>query len=702
MLVRYSLAAHRLHQVHRRTRGSDLRRLFLVATVIVFLLSSLSLPPVAAVAIGSLPAVSGLSPAELPQDMLIFDRNGALLADIGDQGDHRIVVTLAQVSPAMVDATLAIEDRSFYRNVGIDFQGILRAALANLTHHRILEGASTITQQLARQVFIGPNPPPTLQRKLREAMIAIALTRHYTKAQILELYLNTTYYGNQAYGVEAAARTYFHTTAHDLTLAQAALLAGIPSAPSAYNPVLHPQSAKERQEEVLGAMARLGFVTAQQAVRGAAEHVAVFPPENSIVAPHFVDYVLETLRRDLRIQPGDRRGYRVITSLDLGLQRRAEEVVRDQVGQMGDYYNFHDAALVSLNPKSGEVLAMVGGVDSSGSGGQINMATSATRQTGSAFKIFTYTAALETRQISMASPILDEPLVFPIGGGVDGYAPYAPRNYDLRFHGLLPAKMALGNSLNLPALKVELRTGIPAILSAARRMGATTLTRDDSTYWWSLTLGAYPVPVIDMAAGAATLAAMGTYHRPTAVLAVTDATGDQLFADDPAARTWQAVSPQVSFIMAAILSDDRNRCMEFGCHGDLTLPGRHVAAKTGTSEEFRDNWTLGFTPSLVTVVWVGNPDYSRLSHNSTGIVGAAPIWHRFMTRALAGTPDEWYPAPPGLLQVGDDYFLPGTEHLPPMLSGPWPRCPFSSYDPYRLTYAQMLVAGVPCTLGKPS
>src|SRR5206468_4226979 len=306
----------------------------------------------------------------------------------------------------------------------------------------------------------------------------------------------------------------------------------------------------------------------------------------------------------------------------------------------------------------------------------IDMATSPTRQVGSAFKVFTYTAAIADRKATMSSPVLDAPLAFPMGGPNNG--PYVPQNYDLRWHGVLPLKIALGNSLNIPGIKAELYTGIPAVLNVARRMGVTTLTQPDSTYGPSLTLGSYPVPVIEMALGAATLADLGIRREPTAILSISDALGHPIYDYDPSQNTFQAVSPQVAFIMGAMLSDDRNRWMEFGAGGDLTLPGRQVAAKTGTSQDFRDNWTLGYTPTLATAVWVGNPDGTPLSHSSTGIVGAAPIWHQFMNAALRGVPDQWYAAPDGVNQVGGDYFLPGTEHLPPVLAGPWPLGPQSS------------------------
>jgi len=698
----------------RRRSRADLRRILLLALIVVLLLPVMGIPALAAGAVGPLPAVSGLSSNGLEQDTLIYDRHGALLADIGKAGDHRIVVPLNYISPLLVKATLATEDRSFYSNSGVDLPGIFRAAVADYTHHHINQGGSTISQQLVKQVYIGPNPPPTIQRKLKEAVLAIELNRQYSKNQILEMYLNTIYYGSQTYGIEAAARSYFQTNAHDLSLAQASMLAGLPQAPTQYNPLLNFPSAKKRQAQVLEAMVGEKFITPAQAQAAYATKLQVSPPINKFEAPHFVDYVLKTLAgKPYNISSGDRRGFRVYTSLDLNLQHVAEGIIREQIAQKGNFYNFHDAALVSMDPKTGEILAMVGGDDYNRPGGQYNFAYDVQRQPGSSFKIFTYTAAIESRKVNMLSPILDDPMVFPIGGDqagryLPGFAPYAPLNYDLRFHGTVPLKLAMGNSLNIPALKTELRTGIPAVVDMAHRMGISCLglpcdpNRDASFYGPSLTLGGYEVRLADMATAVSTLGDMGIRHREAPIISIKDGLGKEVFTYDPKANEFRAIDPAVAFIIASIMSDDRNRCLEFGCHGDLTLPGRLVGAKTGTTQSFKDNWTVGFTPTLATAVWVGNPDNKPLSHNSTGIVGAAPIWHKFMVQALASTPAQWYPVPAGIHQVGENYFLPGTENLPALLAQPWPVCHLpANYNPYSLTSAQTVVDGVPCVINAP-
>ena len=691
------LFQRRLRLLREGQKRSRVRRVIILTALLIFALPVLAVPALAAESVGSLPAVDGLSSSGLKQDMLIFDRHGTLIDDIGDHGDHRIVVPLKSISPFVRDATIAIEDRTFYNNNGIDYGGIARAAVADYTHHHIDQGGSTISQQLVKQVFIGPNPPPTIQRKLREAALAVDLNSRYSKEQILEMYLNTIYYGSQSYGIEAAARAFFHNTSHDLTLGQAAMLAGLPQAPTQNSPLVNPTQARARQQEVLDAMLAQKMITPHQERAAENEKLQAFYPSNPLLAPHFVDYVLQVLAQQFHIRPSDRKGYRVYTTLDMNLQNLAETVVRNQINSQGTYYDFHDGALVAMDPRNGQVLAMVGGADYYRPGGQINMATSTTRQPGSSFKMFTYTAAIESGRLNMVSPILDQPMVFPTGGGSDGLKPWAPLNYDKRFHGTVPLKMAMGNSLNIPAVKVELLTGIPAVLDMARRMGVTSLTAND--YGKSLTLGGYGVSPLDMATGASTLATLGVRHRPAPITHIQDGLGKTIFNYDPAKNEFRAVSQQVAFIIDSIMSDDRNRCMEFGCGGDLTLPGRHVGAKTGTTQDFRDNWTVGFTPSLAAAVWVGNAYWHPLAHNSTGIVGAAPIWHQFMMQALAGQPDEWYGVPAGVDQVGSNFYLPGTEALPATLAAPWPTCRFGSYNPYTLTDAMQIVDGLPCILG---
>ena len=363
---------------------------------------------------------------------------------------------------------------------------------------------------------------------------------------------------------------------------------------------------------------------------------------------------LERTYGDGLVQQG---GLTVVTSLDWRLQAIAEQQVRSQVEALRAHH-VSDGSLVAIDPRTGGVLAMVGSAGLDVPGGQYDMAL-VPRQPGSAFKIFTYTAGIESGKITMGSWILDAPVRVPLSDG----SFYQPHNYDGSYHGWQPIPFALGNSLNVPAVKVEVMTGIPQVVDAARRMGVTTLDGAPASYQPSLTLGGYEVPLLDMAAGAGTLAAQGTYRRPQAILRVTAHDGQTLFADDPRSRSRAAVSAQASFIMTSMLSEDRNRQMEFGRSGALVIPGHHAAAKTGTTSDFRDNLTVGYTPDLAVAVWVGNADHSPMQ-GVTGITGAAPIFHGFMVAALQGAPDSWFSPPPGLQVISVDgytaYLLPGT------------------------------------------
>src|SRR5256714_516826 len=419
----------RLRLLRETQHRGKVRRSILLTLLVIFAIPLMAVPAIAAESVGDLPAIDGLSSSGLHQDMLIFDRHGTLIDDIGDHGDHRIVVPLNSMSAFVRQATIAIEDKTFYKNSGVDFAGIARAALADYSHHYIAQGGSTISQQLVKQVFIGPNPPPTIQRKIREAVLAVDLNSRYSKDEILVLYLNTIYYGAQSYGAEAAARGFFHTTAHDLTLGQAGMLAGLPQAPTQNSPLINPTRAKARQTEVLDAMVAQKMITPAQALAAENEKLQFFYPTNQLQAPHFVDYVLQVLDQQYHIRPSDRKGYRVYTSLDLNVQHLAESVVKNQIDRFGNYYDFHDGALVSMDPKTGEVLAMVGGDNYYRPGGQINMATTNTRQPGSSFKMFTYTSAIVSGRLNMVSPIRDQPMVFPLCGGKDGLKPYAPLDY---------------------------------------------------------------------------------------------------------------------------------------------------------------------------------------------------------------------------------------------------------------------------------
>jgi len=627
------------------------------AVVLAFLL--VVLPGVLYVWAG-LPSTANLSTARLPLSTRIYDRTGTiLLAEIHQGSERRHIVPLQQVAPAMQTATIAVEDRTFYQHGGLNLLRTGQAGVDDLLHLRFNQGGSTITQQLVKNIYLSGDR--SILRKVDEAILAVEIEHQYSKAQILEAYLNRVYYGNRSYGVEAAAQTYFGKHASQLSLGEAALLAGLPQAPTELDPFGNLKGAKARQKVVLEAMVRAHDITPAQARAASTQALSLQKPSTAddVKAPGFVHWVAAQLEKTYGEELLKNGGLTVITSLDWNLQSIAERQVREKVMALQGQH-VTDGALVALDPATGAVLAMVGSAGADVPGGQYNMAI-IPRQPGSSFKIFTYTAAIESQKFTMGSWVRDEPINVRLGDG----STYTPHNYDGRYHGWQPIPAALGNSFNIPAVKVELGTGTDHVVDVARRMGVETLTQPATSYQPSLTLGGYEVPLLDMAAGASTLAAQGTYRHPQAILSIT-AQGQTLFRYDPRVNHRAALSPQVSFIMADMLSNDRNRTLAFGSNSDLVIPGHRVAAKTGTTNDFRDNLTLGFTPNLAVAVWVGNADHTPMLHVS-GIVGAAPIFHGFMTQVLSGQPDSWFTVPDGLHAVNMNgavaYLLSGTEQV---------------------------------------
>jgi membrane peptidoglycan carboxypeptidase len=619
-----------------------------------------------------LPSTSNLSTARLPLSTRIYDRTGTvLLAEIHQGSERRHIVTLTQVAPAMQQATIAVEDRTFYQHGGLNLLRTGQAGLQDLLHLHLDQGGSTITQQLVKNVYLSEDR--SILRKLDEAILAIEIEHQYSKAQILEAYLNRIYYGNQSYGVEAAAQTYFGKAARQLTVPEASFLAGLPQAPTELDPYLNLSGAKARQRVVLDAMVKAHDITAAQAQAAYTQKLTLQKPSTAddVKAPGFVHWVAAQLEKTYGQELLKNGGLTVVTSLDWNLQSIAERQVRAKVLALG-VQHVTDGALVAEDPATGGVLAMVGSAGTDVPGGQYNMAI-IPRQPGSSFKMFTYTAAIESGKFTMASWVDDSPLQVRLSDG----SVYSPQNYDGRFHGWQPIPYALGNSFNIPAVKVELGTGIDRVVDVARRMGVQTLTQPATSYQPSLTLGGYEVPLIDMATGASTLAALGTYRRPQAILNIVAHDGSTLYHYDPQTNGKPALSPQVSFIMAQMLSDDRNRTLEFGANSDLVILGHQVAAKTGTTNDFRDNLTVGFTPNLAVAVWVGNADNTPM-RNVSGIVGAAPIFHGFMTAALNGRADSWFPLPDGLHTANVNgyvaYLLPGTDEVAQSQQPPASRC----------------------------
>ena len=593
----------------------------------------------------------------LPADSLVFDRTGGLIADVHPAGATRLPVPLTAISPLVQQAIVAVEDRSFWTEGAVDVPRMAAAAISDLTHGTS-QGASTIPMQLAKILYL--NDSRTLQYKVQQIALAERLSSSNSRAVILDDYLNDIYFGSGATGIQAAAHTYFGIDASRLDLAQAAMLAGIPNNPSGDDPLINPAGAAARQQLVLDAMYDTGAITLQ-AEQAAVHQRLVYTstnPDNVNLVPFFTARVVKSVQTTWHLNALT-AGLRIVSTLDLGLQQFTQHAVSAQIAQLGRLH-VTDGAAVVISPASGDVLAYVGSAGANVPGGQIDMAA-APRQPGSSFKIFTYTTAIQDARVSMVTPVLDGPLTLPTGGGSDGTQPYSPLDYTRTWHGVLPVEEALGNSLNIPAIRVEMATGIPAIVSMARAMGVTTLGNSPQSYNPSMTLGTYPIPPLEMAQAGTVLADSGVLH-PARFIITASLNGRVLPHATPATK--KVVDPRAAYIMNTILSNDANRVLDFGAHGLLTLPGHVVAAKTGTSENFKDNFTVGWTPQLATATWVGNADDSAM-RGTTGITGAAPIWHTVMAHALSGIADHWPPMPAGLTTSstawGTAYLMPGTD-----------------------------------------
>ena len=589
------------------------------------------------------------------QTTRILDRNGQVLFELNDpNAGRRNYIPLSEISPNLVAATIATEDKDFYDNPGFDPIAIVRALWVNYVTQGEGGGASTITQQLARALLLSPEERTqrTVQRKTREIILAAEITRRYTKDEILELYLNEIYYGNLAYGIEAAANTYFNKSARDLTLGEAAFLAGLPQSPAVYDIYTNPEPTLVRHQQVLVLMFELSQLQGCIEVSNSEEPVCVDPiaatdAANQIKAynfippvfgdakyPHWVNFVRAELEELYDAQTIYRSGFVVHTTLDPALQDQAQQLVTNQVATMAEN-NAKNGALIAIQPSTGQILAMIGSPDFNNAAisGQINMAISPTRQPGSSIKPITYAAAFE-KGWTPSTWIWDVPTQFPDGAN----PPYEPRNYDGKFHGGMTVRTALSNSFNIPAVKALEFVGIyddpntpekDGLIAMAERLGITSLTRGD--YGLSLTLGGGDVSLIDMTSAYSVFANGGRKMPLVAILKITTFDGDTVYEYE-APEGEQVIRPEHAYLISSILSDNQARSLMFGPNSALNLSFQ-VAAKTGTTNDIRDNWTLGFTPDLVTGVWIGNADYTPMI-SSSGLSGAAPIWSQFMEFAV--------------------------------------------------------------------
>lgn len=581
------------------------------------------------------PPAHALMTRRVAETSFLYDRSGKkVLYEIHGE-ENRIVVPHEEIADTVRIATVATEDDAFYRHVGVDPLAIARAMRVNISHDGIKQGGSTITQQLARSVFLSREK--TLRRKVLEAVIALKIEKHYDKEQILDAYLNQIPYGSNAYGIQTAARTFFGKDAKDLSLDEAALLAALPKAPTYYSPYhAHSDELVARQKGILERIAKLEL-SSQEEVESALREdtlAKVKPLRDEIIAPHFVFYVLEELERQYGREFLETGGLHVVTSLDMEMQIRGERVVREGA-QRNMARGATNAALVAVDPKNGEVLAMVGSKDffDEATDGQVNV-TLRPRQPGSSFKPFAYAAAFE-KGYEPETKVLDAPTNF----GADGSGrDYIPRNYDGKFHGLMSMREALAQSLNVPAVKTLYLAGIDNTIELAHRLGITTLN-DRQRYGLSLVLGGGEVKLLDMASAFGVFANDGIRNSAHGVLSISDARGKVLW--ESVLEEKRVLDAQIARRITSILSDNSARTPIFGPRSPLIMSdGRPVAAKTGTTQEFRDAWTVGFTPSLSVGVWAGNNDNRPMKGGSDGVFVAAPIWNAFMRETLASRPFE--------------------------------------------------------------
>ncbi len=605
----------------------------------------------------------------------ILDRNGTVLYEIIDpNAGRRTYVPLNKISPYLVATTLATEDKDFYINPGFDPIAILRALWQNYTLGEVYSGASTITQQLARMLLL-PNEryTDTVERKAREIVLAAEITRKFSKDEILELYLNEIFYGNMAYGVEAAAQTYFGVTASQLNLGQSAFLAGIGQAPAIWDIFNNRDQTLDRFQTVIVLTNQLskerGCIRTSNAVKPVCvddvdsaraleeiEKYAFKQSPFSISSPHWVTYIRAQLEAQFDPQTIYRSGFKVYTTLDPNLQNQAEKLVKSQVQALAAQ-KVTGGALVAIRPSTGEILSMVGSPDFyGGKAGQINMATSP-RQPGSAIKPLTYVAAFE-KGWNPATVIWDVASEFPPSGDPsDTRAPYKPTNYDLKEHGPMSVRVALANSFNIPAVKALEYVGIydnpnnagpDGLIAFAKRLGITTFTRPD--YGLALTLGGGEVTLLELTSAYSAFANGGRHFPTYAITKIEDHQGKIVY-EHKAPVGEQVVRAEHAFLISSILSDNDTRSWMFGANSVLKLPFS-AAVKTGTTTDMRDNLAIGYTPDIVTGVWVGNPDNSPMV-NTTGLSGAAPIWSQFMqvaVQSLTGGKPTPFTRPAGVVE----------------------------------------------------
>ncbi|OGZ46194.1 MAG: hypothetical protein A3C84_01605 [Candidatus Ryanbacteria bacterium RIFCSPHIGHO2_02_FULL_48_12] len=584
------------------------------------------------------PSIDSFKEREVVQSTKIYDRTGEIpLFEIYGE-EKRTVIPFAEIPRNAKNATLAIEDSRFYSHAGVSIIGILRAFFTDLLHGRFLvQGGSTITQQLVKKTLL--TSEHTITRKIKEAVLATKMETIYSKDEILNLYLNQIPYGSNAYGIEAASLTFFSKHARDLTLAEAAYLAAMVNAPSYYSPYgNHRSDLDQRKNTVLNRMADLGYIDDTEAGKAKEEHVIFLPyKEQGIKAPHFVMYVIEQLNEVYGEDFVKKNGLKITTSLDVPLQKKAEETVTTHAAEIEKNFNAKNTGLVSLNPKTGEILAMVGSRDyfNIKEDGNFNV-TLANRQPGSAFKPIVYATGFK-KGYTPDTVLFDVETEF----AVQGAESYKPKNYDNIFRGPISLRDALAQSINIPAVKLLYLVGIKDAINTAKDLGITTI-EDPNRYGLTLVLGGGEVRLLDLTSAYGVFANDGVRNHPISILKIEKSDGTILEEYKPEPK--EVLNVEVARTISDILSDNKARTPAYGANSALYFPDRDVAVKTGTTNDYRDTWVIGYTPNLVTGVWAGNNDNSSMEKKVAGLV-VAPIWHDFMARAFTNIPKESFTKP---------------------------------------------------------
>lgn len=606
---------------------------------------------------------------------VITDRNGEVLYDVyNDQ--NRIPVEFTDMPKTLREATISIEDKDFYKHQGFDLRGILRA-FKNMLLGQGLQSGSTLTQQLVKNVLL--TSERSIPRKIKEFILSVQIEKKYTKDQILQMYLNEAPYGGPYWGVESASQAYFSKHAKDLNLIESAILAGLPQRPSYYSPSSgNPRAYIPRTTDVLRRMREEGYITKNQESEALEKlpTVQFTDKGGNFKAPHFVVYVRGLLEEKFGEKMVEGGGLRVTTTLDYKIQDQAQKIVAEEIEKAKDL-KIGNGAVMVVNPKNGEILAMVGSFDYNAKDydGNVNV-TLSQRQPGSSVKPITYATALK-KGYPTSYLLMDTSTVFPVVNQKD----YVPVNYDGKFRGPVQIRYALANSLNIPAVKMLARVGIKDMLSTAFDMGLTTLeptTTNMQKFGLSVTLGGGDVRLIDLATAYSAFANGGNKVDSVAILKVTDSTGKKVYFENKDSPTKKRVLDEgISFIISNILSDNSARTITFGANSLLNIPGHTVAVKTGTTDDKRDNWAIGWTPSYVVGTWVGNNDNSPMLKVASGVSGATPIWNRIFKEILKDQKNEDFNKPDSVYEQevdsltgtkthGDvakrkEYFLKGVE-----------------------------------------